>query len=326
MKYQILLFDRKTGKFIREIGKQGRGPDEYQVYSYIPFNSDKREIYALGPSRQILVYDLSGKIIDRISPPIWKDIGIPENDEIFRHFQTIYVQYYNTLVPNIFVGYVRNNSGTEKRKVVLFSKDGYLKVFPNHLIYKREDWRQFWHPPGQFAKFYKWNNELNFIEAFCDTLYHITKDRLIPRYYFNFGRFNPPYTKQPDIMLQKHWYEYFFIINICENQDYIFFTFDLKKETYLAFIEKGTKNATICKIGSSGISALKDDINGLMDVIPQSFTPNNEMVFVIKPMELINWLKEDPQNSILLQQSQPWLKEINEFSNPIIAVGNCKNQ
>ncbi len=128
-------------------------------------------------------------------------------------------------------------------------------------------------------------------------------------------------------MLGKHWYEYFFfIINICENQDYIFFTFDLKKETYLAFIEKGTQNATICKIGFSGISALKDDINGLMDVIPQSFTPNNEMVYVIKPMELINWLKENPHNSILLQQSQPWLKEINEFSNPIIAVGKCKNQ
>ncbi len=104
MKYQILLFDRKTGKFIREIGKQGRGPNEYQVYSYIPFNSDKREIYALGPSRQILVYDLSGKIIDRINIPIWKDIGIPVNDEIYSHFQTIYVQYYNTLDSNIFVG------------------------------------------------------------------------------------------------------------------------------------------------------------------------------------------------------------------------------
>jgi hypothetical protein len=325
MKYQILLFDRKTGKFIREIGKQGRGPDEYQVYSYIPFNSDKREIYALGPSRQILVYDLSGKIIDRISPPIWKDIGIPANDEIFNHFQTIYVQYYNTLDPNIFVGYVRNNSGMEKRKVVLFSKNGYLKVFPNHLIYKREDWRQFWQPPGQFAKFYKWNNELNFIEAFCDTLYRITKDRLIPRYYFNFGRFNPPYSRQPDIMLEKHWYEYFFIIKICENQDYIFFTFDLKKETYLAFIEKGTKNVTICKIGSSGISALKDDINGLMDVIPQSFTINNEMIYVIKPSELINWLKENPHNSNLFRQSQPWLKEFNEFSNPIIAIAKCKD-
>jgi hypothetical protein len=206
MRYQILLFDRKTGKLIREIGKQGRGPDEYQVYSYIPYNSDRKEIYALGPSRQILVYDLSGKNIDRVTPPVWKDIGIPVNNEIYNHFQTIYVQYYNTISPDIFAGYVRNNSGSEKRKIVLFSKDGFLKVFPNHLTYKREDWRQFWHPPGQFAKYYKWNNELNFIEAFCDTLYRITKDRLIPRYYFSFGRFNPPYSKQPDIMMGNHWF------------------------------------------------------------------------------------------------------------------------
>lgn len=324
---QILLFDKQTGRFIREIGKRGRGPDEYNTYSYIPFNPARKEIYALGPTRQILVYDLSGKNIDKISPPVWKDIGVPESEvrsEIYNIFQSVYVQYYNTIDTNIFVGYVRNMFGLEKRKIVLFSTNGYLKVFPNYLTYYHDNWRKLVNPPGGSSKFYKWNNELYFIEAFCDTLYHITKDKMTPRYYFNFGKFNPQYSKQSDIILNKHWDEYFFLLNICENQHYIFLNYFFKKEIYLAIIDKKNNDVTTCMIGPSGKSALKDDINGVMDVIPQYFTQKNEMVYIIKPLDLINWLEENPQKGVLLRESQSWLKEIDEFSNPVIAIGKCK--
>jgi hypothetical protein len=63
-----------------------------------------------------------------------------------------------------------------------------------------------------------------------------------------------------------------------------------------------------------------------MDVIPLGFTQKNEMIYVIKPLDLITWLKEYPQNSILLRKSHPWLKEIDEFSNPIIAICKCKDR
>jgi|WetSurMetagenome_2_1015567.scaffolds.fasta_scaffold54915_2 hypothetical protein len=328
-KYQILLFDRKTGRFIREIAKQGRGPEEYQTFSYIPFNYVTKEIYALGQSRQILAYNLNGKIVNRIGLPVWKDIGVPSSEvsnKTYNIFQSVYVQYYNTLDTNIFVGYVRNKSGLEKRKIVLFSKDGFLKVFPNYITFHHDNMRQSWNPPGQSAKFYKWNNELFFIEAFCDTLYKITKDKMIPRYYFNFGKFNPPYSKQPEIMLEKHWPEYFFITNICENQNFIFFSFELKNLNYLAILDKKKEKVEICMTSFSGKSALKDDITGLIEVSPQSFTQNNEMVYVIRPLDLLNWLKENPNNSMLLKERLPWLKEIDEFSNPVIAIGKCNTK
>jgi len=327
-KYQILLFDRATGKFVREIGKSGIGPDEYLFPSNIPFNPVKREIYALGPSRQIIVYDLSGNNSDKINLPVWRDISVAKSEvssDVYNILQSVYVQYYNTLDTNIFVGYVRNMSGLEKRKIVLFSKNSFLRVFPNYLKYSYDNSRHSWQPPGGSSKFYKWNNELYFIEAFCDTLYHITKDKMIPRYYFNFGKFNPPYSKQPDIMLNKHWDEYFFLLGICENQNYIFINYLFNKEIWLGIIDKKNNNVTTCMTGPSGESALTDDVSGLMDVIPLGFTQNNEMFYIIKPLDLKNWLEENPPKAIQLRESQPWLKEIDEFSNPIIAFGKCKD-
>lgn len=61
-----------------------------------------------------------------------------------------------------------------------------------------------------------------------------------------------------------------------------------------------------------------------MDVIPLDFTYNNEMIYVIEPVKLINWSKENPEKAVLARAKLPWLKNIDEFSNPIIAIGRCK--
>jgi hypothetical protein len=324
---QILLFDRKTGKFIREISKQGRGPDEFSSTSYIPFNDKKNEIYALGPGRQILAYNIHGKISDRIKPPEWKDIGVPDGEEeslAYNILQSVHVQYYDILDTNIFVGYVQNRSGHEKKKIVLFSKDGFLKVFDNRLIFNYDNWKQSWHPPGQFAKFYRFKDELYFIEAFCDTLYHVTRDKLMPRYFFNLGKYNPPYSGQPDIMLNKHWGEYFFLLNICENEHYIFVNYLLRNEPFLSIIDKRNNSISTCTTGHSGKSAILDDINGFIDVIPSSVTTKNELVYIIKAQELVKLCREDPGLYSAVKDRQPWLCEINELSNPIVAVGRSR--
>lgn len=325
-KYQILLFDRNTGKFIREIGKQGRGPGEYSTNNYLPFNSVKKELYAQGPSREIIVYDLLGRNIDKIKIPEWIDPKIPkETNPKFPDFQKIGISSRNMLDSNTFVGYIQNFSGWEKRKLALFSKEGILKIFPNHLTWNRENWKVLYFPPGQFAKFHKWDNKLNFIETFCDTLYQVTKDSLLPRYFFDWGKFNAPYSKQGEVMSHGHIYDYFFLIDIDENKNYIFIRIVYKGNNYTGFIEKRNNSVTFCKIGTSNISGLRDDITGLMDVVPEDFTENNEMVYVIQPVKLINWFKENPEKAEKARNKLPWLKDIDEFSNPIIAIGKCKD-
>jgi hypothetical protein len=323
-KFQILLFDRETGKFLREIGKQGRGPGEFSIWSPVPFNSAKKLIYAINTSSELLAYDLSGKVTDKIKIPEWVDPKMPKMTKLDN--QRILITADNMLDDNIFVGYVVNNSGWEKRRLALFSKGGVLKVFPNFQTFVKEDLKKLAVPPlGGLSKFYRWDNRLNFIEAYCDTLYYVTKDELIPRYFFNWGKYNVPYSKQEEIRLSSHPGDYFYIKSIAENNSNIFLQIYFAQEQYTVFVDKKTSLATICKTGASGNSALIDDISGMMEVMPQDFTEKNEMVFVIQPTKLVKWLKENPDKALKARNKLTWLNKIDEFSNPIIAIGKCKD-
>jgi hypothetical protein len=321
-KHQILLFSRETGRFIREIGTQGRGPGEFSMQSYLPYNPVNHELYALNYSRDILVYDLSGKNIDIIKTPYLPDPKMVKPRTESELFSKTFLQFYEILDTNIFVGYFQNFSGWENKKIVLLTKEGVLKTFPNYLTWDRGKSSGFMYPPGGFAKFYKWDNKVIFLEIFCDTLYEVTKDRLIPRYYFDPGPYKAEYSKQAEVALK--WYDYFFMSEIKENKNYIFIQFWLKKEGYLGFLEKKNNDIIICKIGSSGISGLIDDVGGLMDVVPDHFTQNNEMIYVIEPVKLMSWFKKNPEKAVQALKRYPWVKDIDEFSNPIIAIGNCK--
>jgi len=318
-KPQILLFDRNTGRFIKEIGKQGRGPGEYENISFLPFNSSKNEIYAEGPSRELLVYDIYGKYIDKIKIPQWIDDKAPDN----HNRKTSYPD--NMLDKNIFASYVLNSSGKEQRKMVLFTKEGIFKIFPNSQTYTRNDWGFSASTAGGYAKFYRWANNLYFIEIFCDTLYHVTKNELKPRYYFDCGKYKALYSKQEEILANRNTPEYFFISDIDESKDYIFMQLQYNKGNYTGFIEKKTNKITFCKKDIPGISGLKDDINGLMDVVPKDFTQNNEMVYLIQPVDLFKWFELNPEKAIYAKTKLPWINNIDELSNPIIAIGKCKD-
>ena len=319
---KIFLFDRTTGKFLREIGRQGRGPEEFASYGNLAYNHIKCELYATNYSRDILVYDLLGKNIDLIKIPFSSDpnIKLPNlTKEQNIRLGEAFLRFYDILDSDILVGYFQNFSGTENRKLMLLTKDGILKIFPNRLTWVPSDRnRGFMLPPGGFAKFYRWDNKLFFLEIFCDTLYQVTKGKLIPRYYFDIGKtYKAEYSKQLEVAL--NWDQYYYMLGLKENKEYVFFNFQVKRDEFIGFVEKRNNNVTVCKTG------LIDDVSGLMDVEPYCFTQNNEMVYVIQPFKLIKWFKENPEKARIAKSKLPWLKDIDEFSNPVIAIAKCKH-
>ena len=299
--YQILLFDRKDGKFIREIGKQGRGPGEYLVWSLIPYNPKTKEFYAIGASRNLLVYDLSGKYIYKIQEQDGKLNALPHG-------------YFNFIDNNTFIGYIHNSSNQDTRKFVLLTKAGLSST----LLFKQNSINNGLITPLNSLLSFRWNDKVNFIETFCDTLYQVNGLSLLPRYFLDL---NEPSIFNSKQSFGNQYYPY--LIDIDENNDYLFFKF-YSGAHYLGFVDKRNNIVTFCKKNDSELSGYKDDINGLMDIIPQDFTQKNEMVFVIYPVDLINWLKRNSAEAQVAQDKVPWIKNIDEFSNPIIAIGKCK--
>lgn len=324
LKGQMLLFDKNTGKYIREIGKYGKGPGEYFSYCYVPFNPIEKTLYTLNRSRNILVFDLSGKTISEINtrtPSFINSKGKNEKADLSANN----ISWVSMLDSDIFVGYVRNNSGKEDKKIVLLSKQGIIKIFPNHMTWNKQGYVLGIGGHSGISQFYRWNNKISYYENFCDTLFYVTKESLIPRYYFDLGSKKIPYSKQGELTMSKFLQLDFILISqIFENSNYIFLKVVQKNKDYLGFVDKNNSNATFCKPNSTSISTFKDDIYNLLDILPDGMTEENEMTFIVEPSKLLKWFKENPEKGSQLKIKQPVLNNIDEFSNPIIAIGKCK--
>jgi hypothetical protein len=55
-----------------------------------------------------------------------------------------------------------------------------------------------------------------------------------------------------------------------------------------------------------------------------NITQSNEMVSVIEAKDILKWLNENPEKAIKAKSRFPWLKNIDEFSNPVLAIAKCK--
>ena len=313
---QILLFDRKTGKFIKSIGKYGRGPNEYSRFSYIPYDPDKRVLYAVNSLRQLLVYNLSDSDVEIIKTPDL--VGSGEIIQLKKQEMSFDIM----MDDKIFVGYFINPLGMEKNVLALFTKDEVLKIFPNYQALKTMS-----HGVGGLMNdnhtIYRQDNKIYFLEVFSDTLFQLTRDSLIPRYYFKMGKFNVTWQINAT-MDHKLGMDYFYMLGIDESTKYLFINTLFKGTQYLGYVDKLNNTVTFCKLNSSGVSAFKDDISGLLDVRPVDITEKKEMVYIIKPLDLIKWVKENPEKAAAARKSCPWIKDIDEFSNPVIAIGSCK--
>lgn len=69
----IKLFDRKTGQFIREIGKYGGGPEEYSGGGGMPVimyvDAGDQTIYVASQNKELQHYDVKGNYLGKIAYP-----------------------------------------------------------------------------------------------------------------------------------------------------------------------------------------------------------------------------------------------------------------
>lgn len=315
----LLIFDKKTGKFIRNIGKVGRGPDEYGIPAPDFYNVFSKVLYTLDDThREIKTFDLYGKYIESFRVPEWDEPSV--NGGI----RYAYLEAY--LNDSTYVNFTDNFNGQIKTKLVLFTRDQILKFFPNFLSWGDKESSK--NSRGSFSvtTFIRWNDNLYFKEMFNDTLFTVTIDTLNPRFVFRYGKYGLPYDQQDKIITPDRQMnnDYCVITDMDENSDYLFFQLFYQKKSHTCFYSKKEKTTTVCMTPDDSVSALTDDINGFMPVIPEGFTQNNEMISILKPKDIIDWIHNNPEKAVLLEQKFEWLRDITELSNPVIFIAKCK--
>ena len=308
------VFERKTGKFVRQISNYGRGPEEYtEIVSF--WDGVNEQICVFG-NNQFLFFNMDGTLSHKTNR--------------FKHWMWHFVAY-----EDFYVGYTPNRFGDNTIRIAFYDKTGaFIDSIPNYRTWKRT---QTWFSGGGDSWLYVFNNAVYFKEIYSDTLYHIKDFALYPRYVFNTGGRAVPYEIQEggryDVIgslrkkgkVDDRYEKYLIILKIFENNKHLYFTIEYREQLYPAIYDKTEDRLQIISpisippIGRDWkipLYGFTNDLDGGLPFWPQQMISDKEMMRVYTAEELL----ELDVSKITDPKLKNLLNSIDIESNPVVAI------
>jgi hypothetical protein len=300
---KLLQFDI-NGKFIRKIGSQGRGPQDYLSVLNFCIDEKAEEIYILNLN-SFLIFDFEGNFKKSYKLTFRPaQISLSNEEGILFH------------LPNI-----SSPSADNTTSWVLTNKQGIvMQRFKNTL-------RRYNLPGFSIAKtpFYKFGDSVHFMEFAVDTLYYLDGTQKMPHAVFYLGNLkmdpDPLITYAAREEVSKRLRDKFYIHLARENYRYIFI--DLAKglsTSHLNLIFNKTTSETIV-LKDNGF---QNDLDGGILFWPKFVFNDNILVSYIESFELLKILKQrhsdKSKTKSMSKQLVSLSKSISEESNPVLIV------
>lgn len=305
---QIYLFDRKTGKFVREISHSDRSPQGYNetIYSF-PYDEGRNTVFAKGwEPNSFYEYKLNGNLIS-------KKIPLSEDESI---------NSIVSLTDTSYIGYVWNYDGKQKNKLILFDDHGNkLKVYPQNLSFEFDinlHGIEILHWEGWF---YKFDNKPNFFERLTDTIFQVTHEYLTPRYILSNGEFDAPYEIRNTEKYKNESHNYYHIQTIFESGKYLFFTFIFQKNKYCGIYDKESKETVVSEYNDG----IKNDLDNFVPVKFYSINNSGEIIGFQESYLIKQWFKKNPDIVAKLPSHLQKFKNIEETDNPVVMIAKLKD-
>ena len=326
---RCLLFDKKNGSFISEIGHIGQDPEAYS--SSFSWADEKEEfLYFTSAPDKLLKYDMQGNFAGKIeipSPPGSAAYYLVTNSEI--------------------IGYYNGINSSENYTLAFFDKTGtFMDTIPpllttpeettadiiNISVIKDKTFYGNWTKTGTIIIEYKndkkqiiaanattlWNHNGNnrFKENFIDTIYTISGRELIPHIAFKTGKWHWP---EKERLSKSNNSERVFVSDVSENNTFVFFQCIKGLYTDVPVLYNGLYNkaSSETKIAKNS-DLIQDDLTGFMPFKPLTISPSGEFFSLIEAYEIIEWIENHPdtKNNARL----PFLKDFTDDMNPVIVL------
>jgi hypothetical protein len=338
----VLKFSRE-GKYISQIGSQGRGPGEYPGLRNISIDNEKERVF-IYPNwiRELLFYTFNNKYQNKISLfGSYFDLALTVfyigND----HFIASGVGIWpGEFLEEMFLVALLDSTGKIVSKVdsPLMQSADYLNN--NNLFYVGT------YPPSYYDSIglsIGWG---------CDTIYAVSHHGIEPRYILGYGRYDAPFEikygysfdqDERERIMEKR-YGYIWVTRApIETRDYLFLQFSFNDNLYLAayskqsgqtlvFSEKGTVRSGLVdysrrhNIESFGF---KNDLDGGLNFYPR-WTNLNSNVWITSynAFDLMTKLdeirKRDPENLKNNERLIQLIETLDENDNPVLVVAHLK--
>jgi hypothetical protein len=339
----------RDGRFMREIGRVGQGPGEYELIYDLSMDEENQLLFIEAKSR-LLVYSWDGVFRRSINLPQNNLSGVMQGNLVEK---TFFVR------DNLFIGHVCNLSGKEPYNFILFDTSGQIiKSFENHVKFERTRPR---FTEDDFAmRPFRLSESIYIKEYAIDTLYCLNeRNELVPKFVFNLGKYAFHKEKRGDDMLGSLGS---FIIPLRErpiigSSKSIFFSIWPrgvntpypkgrvgKSESFGRVNEyednfpvgiydiANQKTALLDTDPVSGMTGLINDLDGGLSFWPKYYTSDNELVDFWQPYEMKEILTDEYfvaheiKNQQAHQKLRELLKNLKDNDNPIIVIAKLKEK
>jgi hypothetical protein len=298
---KCLLFDKSSGRFIYEIGRNGRGPGEYKTARGGFFNDITLNLYFQGWKGNLIKYSLDGKVTGSIPIPNFKD----------NFTDPFFPENYNYLGKDTIACNIFNNLGTQKILIMIFDEKGnQTGSVPNSDITKEHKLSV---STGELS-FFHFNNKLFYFQRFNDTVFCLTSNKSEPYLILKRGRYLPERNSKNTNA------ENISIIDYFESQRFVCLNLSVNLKSIFALYDKTDSELKATEI-TSGV------INNTDSFLP--FKPTaihkEELVGIVHCVDLLRWFENNPDLKIKLPENLKQLGSKQATDNPVIVIANLKN-
>lgn len=312
LKY-LLVFDIK-GNFVQKFSNFGKGPNEYLVIRDFSFNQENKQLYIFDRMNQkVLSFSL-----DQIPGEVFYIKDWPMKLEITNSGNFVFLNPIPySLYSNNYSITLINSKGTIVKRLKKNHENGYNI-----------------NDGLRFYNLYYSQDTLSYWESYSDTIYRITQNKLIPRYYIDFSGRMPDALYVKDELFEHYIAKYNSILKLFETSNFFFINV-LKKNNLGGIVyNKVTKESYNCKSGNDKTrfhKGFNNNFDGGLPFWPKSVTKNGKLISYFDILEFKDFIKEiiDSNNSkISYPKKNKELIQIIEGSsitdNPIIMLVSLK--
>ena len=298
----------ENGKFIAPISRKGQGPAEFLRFVGVTGNSDLNLIY-VKDGRKMMAFRPDGTFVDEFKTP-----GA-------LHWESSIV-----MQDSITLSSVINYTGQRPYRLILTNAQGdTLKAFPQYDRFEIPKGMNYIYINNKENFLYQYKGESVYHDYYCDTLFTVTRDSLLPRYLLEMGEYKLPkdlrleaefFSDDPDLAKKKaeNYYRPIFF----ENDRYIvmpYTTWNLHNRdlpTELMYYDRQTKECIKVEGG-----AFVNDMMGDLPFCPDARIAENVLAEWWEASELMELAEEGvelPEN----------LKNLQEDDNGVLVLVHLK--
>ena len=175
----------ESGKFIAPISRKGQGTGEFTRFTCVAGNSNLNLIYVKAYNK-LMAFRPDGTLVDESKIPA----ALPYETSI-------------VMQDSIMLSTVINYKGQRPYRLLLTNAQGdTLKAFPQYDRFDIPGDMNYIYINNKENYLYEYKDESVYHDYYCDTLYTVTRDSLLPRYLLDMGKYKLP----KDLRLEAAFY------------------------------------------------------------------------------------------------------------------------